>query len=173
GEGGGVSDCVFEANTAVYGGGVALQGGTPGMPVYGCTFALNSVTGQRGIGAGIAVDGISVPIAQNIIAFSTSGEAIGCEGGGEVTAHACAIYGNAGGDWVGCIASQESQSYNSDADPLFCDMYVGTFHLCENSYCHSSNNPSGIRIGALPPGCDACESPVEVESWGTIKAMYR
>ncbi|MFH1690478.1 MAG: right-handed parallel beta-helix repeat-containing protein [Candidatus Eisenbacteria bacterium] len=58
-------------------------------------------------------------------------------------------------------------------DPLFCSLYAGDFTLCLNSPCLVPNNDWGVQIGAFGWGCDACDSPVERASWGSIKAMFR
>jgi len=58
-------------------------------------------------------------------------------------------------------------------DPLFCDFYAGDFTLCLNSPCLIPHNDWGVQVGAHGWGCDACDSPVEHTSWGSIKAMYR
>jgi len=110
---------------------------------------------------------------QCIIAFSRAGEAAACPEGGPLTAVNCVVYGNPGGNWVGCLSGQESMNNNAEVDPLFCDLGGAWFALCENSYCAYTNNPSGMLIGAHGPNCDACDSPVEIQSWGCIKALYR
>ena len=112
-------------------------------------------------------------IAACIVAFSRTGEGVSCEAGAVVTSHASVIYGNPGGDWVGCLAGQESLEHNAHVDPLFCGLGGAWFYLCENSYCAPAGNPLSIQIGALGPGCDPCDSPVETLSWGAIKALYR
>ena len=166
--------CTFTGNTAFYGGGLAAHECSAPMIAGGCTFVLNEVSGTRGSGGGIAISGGSpTQIVNCIVAFSTLGEAVYCKDGAVVTADGCAVFGNAGGDWVDCLSGQETLLFNSDADPLFCDMMNGNFHLCENSYCHYMNNTPGVQIGAHDVQCDACDSPVDLKSWGTIKAMFR
>jgi hypothetical protein len=173
GEGFNVGGCLFAHNSAGTGGGMANYGGASTMIAGGCTFVMNEVTGARGVGAGIMVSDAEVWIIDNIIAFSPQGEAVACVEGATVSASACAIYGNAGGDWADCLAGQESQANNYDGDPLFCDMYQDNFYLCENSYCRLGGNPAETQIGCYGVECDACESPVEMQSWGAIKALFR
>jgi len=173
-EGQGAFGSTFTGNTAQYGGGLAAHDCTSAEIAGRCTFVLNEVSGARGSGGGIAIrGGDPTSIEKCIIAFSTQGAAVYCEEGAAVTAEECAVFGNEGGDWVDCLFGQETLDYNSDADPLFCDMLNGDFHLCENSYCHFANNVPEVQIGAHEVQCDACDSPVETKSWGNIKAMYR
>lgn len=67
------------------------------------------------------------------------------------------IYGNAGGDWVGGIASQAAINGNLSADPLFCDMNAGDFTLRDNSPCAPPQHPSHTLIGLLGVGCSCCQ----------------
>ena len=170
----GAFDCTFTGNTALWGGAVAANYCSAPMLAGGCTFALNQISGTRGAGAGIAVNGGEpTQLVNCIVAFSTLGEAVYCEDGAAVTADGCVVFGNAGGDWVDCLFGQEALLYNSDEDPLFCDMLNRDFTLCSNSYCLPENNTPSVFIGAHRVGCDTCDSPVETSSWGSIKALFR
>lgn len=62
------------------------------------------------------------------------------------------VYGNAGGDWVGCLAGQDSVNGNFHADPLFCgaDGDDNRFTLGGASPC--ANDTCGL-IGAEDIGC--------------------
>jgi hypothetical protein len=107
-----------------------------------------------------------------IIAFGTpGGPAIGCElEGSYPTLICCDVFGNAGGDWVDCIAGQEGGNGNISADPLFCDRPGGDFTIDAASPCAPAHSGGCGLIGAL--GVD-CDSPVEATSWGAIKARFR
>jgi hypothetical protein len=88
----------------------------------------------------------------------------------------CDIYGNSGGDWVGCIASQNGVNGNISADPLFCHTPTGDFSVEACSPCLPGHHPyhydcSGI-IGALGAGCD-CGAATQPATWGALKALYR
>ena len=83
----------------------------------------------------------------------------------------CDIYGNAGGDWVDCIADQYGVDGNFSADPLFCDVTAGDLTLASESPCLPDGNDCHVLIGAHGEGCE--ESPVKASSWGSIKAMFR
>jgi len=169
-----VANCALSDNDANWGGAVAVEDCDIPVVIGGCTMALNEATGTRAAGAGVAfTGGTPATIENTIIAFGRAGGSVVCEEGASLTANTCVIHGNVGGDWIDCLAGQESLGWNSDQDPLFCGLSGAWFSLCENSYCTAAGNPSGTQIGALGPGCDACDSPVEATSWGGIKALYR
>ncbi len=93
---------------------------------------------------------------KTIIAFSIEEEAVCCGAGSSVISTCCDIYGNEGGDWVGCIAGQDSINGNFSADPLFCDPANSDFTLDIASPCLPGNHPNGEDcglIGALGQGC--------------------
>jgi hypothetical protein len=74
----------------------------------------------------------------------------------------CDIYGNAGGDWVGCIADQAGINGNFSDDPLFCDIAAGDYHLDDSSPCAPANNDCGVLIGVLGVGCPARSVRVDI-----------
>jgi len=165
-----VAGCTISENTAQYGGALAFTGcSTPS--VSGSTLVLNGATIG---GAGIAAwTGTTVSVAQTIIAFGAGGGAVltdGCP----VSCSTTAIYGNAGGDWVGAVAGQEGSDHNIATDPLLCAVMSGDCTLCEDSPCLPGNNGAGLLVGRFGQGCEGpCGAPVEPRSWGSIKAMYR
>jgi hypothetical protein len=59
----------------------------------------------------------------------------------------CDVYGNEGGDWVGCIADQYGIDGNISEDPFFCE---GSLYLSSDSPC--LYGPCG-QIGAHGQGC--------------------
>jgi len=64
------------------------------------------------------------------------------------------VYGNAGGDWTGCIADQYGINGNISEDPLFCDAENGDFTIRDDySPCAPANNPECGLIGALGVDC--------------------
>jgi len=164
------TDCVFSGNYAS--GGTSDGGGIvcdlAPIELVNCTFSDNGADA----GGGSVHCWNADPVLTNcIIAFTTSGPALDCDEGTENPMLICCnLFGNAGGDWVGCIADQSGVSNNLSADPLFCDRPVGDFTIDAASLCAAAHSgPCGL-IGALDVGCD---SPVEAASWGSIKAMYR
>ena len=78
------------------------------------------------------------------------------------------LFGNAGGDAPECDHNEIIY-----ADPLFCDDEADDYTLCDNSAAVSYNNIWHEQIGAYGSGCAECESPVEVTTWGTVKALFR
>ena len=164
------TDCVFSGNYAS--GGTSDGGGIvcdlAPIELVNCTFSDNGADA----GGGSVHCWNADPVLTNcIIAFTTSGPALDCDEGTEnPTLICCNLFGNAGGDWVGCIADQSGISNNLSADPLFCDRPVGDFTIDAASPCAAAHSgPCGL-IGALDVGCD---SPVEAASWGAIKSFYR
>jgi predicted outer membrane repeat protein len=173
------SDCVFSGNTAdAHGGGVYCRDSC--SPLFeGCVFTENRTPGRGGgfycwngctptltnctffdntgsLGGGISSTNSSIVTVENtILSFSSSGEAVYCDGTSAANLLCCDVYGNQGGDWEGCISFQEGQNGNFGEDPLFCDTLNGDFHLEESSPCAPAQQPSCGLIGALGPGCYA------------------
>jgi len=147
-----IARCVIRENSATQSGGGMYCTGDASPSILQCTFSDNLAGGQ---GAGIACTGGSSPdVDHTIVAFSPAGEAVYCDGGAMVTLRCCDVYGNAGGDWVGCIAGQAGINGNFSTDPLFCDEAGGNFAIAEGSPCARENSGSGCGlIGALGGGC--------------------
>jgi predicted outer membrane repeat protein len=166
-----LTGCVFHGNTAtgVHRGGGALYCDSAAPVLTNCTFSDN---GAEVAGGTIHCLEGSPWFANCIVAFGISGPAVDCDEG---TVNAplfacCDVYGNAGGDWVGCIAGQGDAGHNMSADPIFCDRPGGDFTIDATSPCAAAHVPICGLIGALDVECD---SPVENTSWGAIKALYR
>ena len=68
------------------------------------------------------------------------------------------IYGNADGDWVGCIADLDTLATNMSINPVFCDTAAGNYHLDSLSPCAAASpaNPCGDFLGAYDAGCQNC-----------------
>jgi predicted outer membrane repeat protein len=165
-----VTDCTAAENTADYGGAIAITGcSAPSL-------SRSTLVRNRGnvLGGGIAMEvGTTLSVDRSIIAFSTAGVAV-VSNGPPASLTRTAVYGNVGGDWVDCIAGQESSNYNIATDPLFCGLLTGDYTVCEESPCLPANNGAGVLVGVFGQGCGSpCGSPVEARSWGSIKAMYR
>jgi predicted outer membrane repeat protein len=165
-----VSGCTIAENTSDLGGGIAI-GHCSTPSVVGSTIVLNRADVY---GGGIAVaEGTTLSIERTIIGFSQAGEAVASDGC-PASCATTAVYGNAGGDWTGVIAGQQSSNNNIAADPLLCGVLSGDYTLCEDSPCLPANNGASVLIGAHGEGCAGpCGAAVEVRSWGGIKAMYR
>ena len=190
-----IEDCEFRGNTARKGGGLAIYEST-GVTVSGCTFEDNAVlfwggavfcwessavlsgctlvanSGGTG-GGGIGVrDNSELTVSNTVIAFSEVGPSVSVDGATSPLMECCDVYGNAGGDWVDCIADQLGSNGNIEADPLFCGdaAPITPYALHETSPCAPSASQCGL-IGAWPVECGY--TPVREASWGLIKSMYR
>ena len=180
-----VVDCTFSGNSASSGGGgMCLMEAS--ATVTGCTFSGNSAP----VGAGVFYSGIAalridavvgtesntIILERTIIAFSTAGEAVySCPSGGGVTVTCCDIYGNAGGDWVGCIADQNNINGNFSANPMFCGRWDGDFCVDYLSPCAPGRHPYGYDCGVIGAYGVGCDHPTNTfpKTWGAIKAMYK
>ncbi|MBN2566252.1 MAG: right-handed parallel beta-helix repeat-containing protein [Candidatus Eisenbacteria bacterium] len=159
-----LSGCVFWKNASAFGAGIYCNTASPA--VTNCTFAENE--GQ--LGGGIFMEGNSSPtILNSIIAFSTYGQPMECEGGSTPFTTRCCIYGNVGGN---ALCGDYSTSMLR-VDPLFCDVLLGDLTLRADSPCLPENNPWGVLIGAYGQGCDFLEAVAGHPSWGTIKSLFR
>jgi hypothetical protein len=78
---------------------------------------------------------------------------------------------NYGGD----LSDLTGTGGNISEEPFYCD-YTGSagydYHVCFLSP-NIGGGAGGVNIGAWGGGCSDCVSPVEVISWGAIKALYR
>jgi len=188
-------DCAFSENTNSNGWGSAFSswGGAPVL--LGCVFAMNSGFADCGAvashfsaprltkctlvrnraGAVFAGLGSNPVLERTVIAFGADGQAVWCHSASSaVSLTCCDIYGNAGGDWVGCIADQYGVDGNFSEDPLFCDPENGDFRIECSSPCAPGHHPAGADcglIGALEVGCGG--SSTESTTWGGVKALYR
>jgi hypothetical protein len=88
----------------------------------------------------------------------------------------CDVFGNAGGDWVDCIADQLDEEDNFSADPEFCSTAPDTdiwWALQSDSPCIAGNHPAGADCGTLGAPVTACgTTAIETTTWGTIKASF-
>ncbi len=142
--------CTFVGNLAESGGGLYASDEASGFSLQNCTFAAN----WAGVGGGLALDDASPTIGHTIIASSTGGEAIYCaDPSSDPSLICCDVYGNAGGDWVGCIAGQDQTAGNMSEDPLFCNEAGGDLTLDAASPCATANSPGCGLIGAWDVGC--------------------
>jgi len=157
-----ITSCLIAGNSATSGGGVYCDAGSePGLGL--CTLIEN----QADFGSGIASVGGSDPhLYEVIIADGGPGEAVYCAGGSSVHSGFTDIHGNAGGDWVGYIASQLGSSGNISAEPGFCDAEAGDLHICSGSPCFIA---MGHYMGAFPVGCASREWQVTADA-PTIQA---
>jgi hypothetical protein len=167
--GGTITNCTFEGNEAEYGGGAAVVD-VPPAEFQNCTFY-----GNTGIwGSGLYVLGSQAVLSNTIIAFGEVGSTVFCEDmTGDPILDCCNLFGNAGGDWVDCVAGQDGINGNISEDPLFCDPENGDFTIRSDSPCapFSPPNEECDLIGAWPMGCGPPTATQET-TWGRIKAMF-
>jgi len=182
-----MSDLTFLENTAATGGGGMACNSSTVPDISWVTFALNSANLGGGLyvayspfelsnatfcqndattaGGGIYLGGLNaldLELDASIIAYSTSGGAIGQSGWGDTQLITCTdMYGNAGGDWVGPLAPLEAVDGNFSAQPLFCEMLNKIFTLHTASPCLPYGNDCGILIGAHDLGCPSSGVPEE------------
>ncbi len=112
-------------------------------------------------GGGVYCSGSGRPALQaSIVSFSSAGEAVYSLGTADPVLSCCCVYGNDGGDWVGCIASQSNQRCNFGVDPCFCGEGEDKYLLHADSPCVGGWCSCGV-IGAMTSGCDSasCEWP--------------
>jgi hypothetical protein len=159
-----IEDCLIVENyaTAFPGGGIFVVDSD--IVVRRCTISYNEAGAQAGgarDGGGIAAHAqASVIVESCIISHSPRGEGISCDERSTATISCTNIYGNAGGDWVGSIASQAGQNGNISTDPVFCVPGTGDFTLSAESPCLPGNHPDGADcrlIGVLDRGCGSVQ----------------
>jgi hypothetical protein len=106
-----------------------------------------------------------------IIAF-TDGIAVQCSGAGVATLTCCDVFGNAGGNWTGCIAGQLGVNGNFSLDPQFCNLDMRDFRLHSTSPCLPGNHPQGKPCGLIGVYGSGCATAVDPTTWGAIKARF-
>jgi predicted outer membrane repeat protein len=161
-----ITDCLFSSNSAHSGGAFYCSQSSPS--IHRTTFFANA-----GVNGGImhCSSPESMPgFEYSILAFSTQGVAVNCVEECSPVLTCCDVYGNEGGDWVGCIAGQLAVNGNFSEDPLFC---TGCYSLQECSPCVQGYGCGQIgAYGAACP-CGGGPSAVEETSWSKVKAQYR
>lgn len=160
-------DCVLAGNAAGTAGG-AISSRSSLLWLQNCTLWGNSA--PEGCGLNLQYYANCV-LQRCIVAFGEGGAAVSCESNCNVNVGCCDVYGNSGGDWVGCLDGLQGTSSNFSADPLFCDPALGDFTLSSDSPCARANSPGNCGlIGALEVGCETAVLDV---TWGALKAMFR
>lgn len=141
--------CTFFDNWADYGGGIRCTlSSSPALA--NCTLSDNA--GQSGGGGVYCWDDCHPTLANTIIAFSVQGEAVFCDDTSGATLTCCDVYGNADGDWVGCIEDQDGANGNISLDPQFCE---------ESKRAGGSGESGPGRVPAgSQPGMDHARSSV-------------
>jgi hypothetical protein len=167
-----ISGCVFRCNSGGRGG--AIRCAYDSTPLLRCCTVFDNDAWE--VGSGIRCEyGSALSVENCIIAFGTGDVAVDCGDDATVLLTCCDIYGNAEGDWVGCIEDQLGIDGNICEDPLFCDQYACppdlTLQECSPCRPFSPPNPECDLIGALPVGCGG--TPVTESTWGALKYQFR
>ncbi|MBD3402606.1 hypothetical protein GF420_06900 [candidate division GN15 bacterium] len=139
--------------------GGALYADSSDLTLTGVTISHNladsSGFGEPGLGGGLYLRRTSPAITRTIIAFSQEGEAIHSSDSTSIANLSCSnLFGNAGGDWTGPLASQHDTNANFSTDPFFCDTAAGDFSLHDISPCTDSLSPCSLQVGAYGAGCE-------------------
>lgn len=148
-----IERCIFAHNAADQAGGAVLarEGAQP--TIASCTLFGNRAPAGRGAGIYLSSPA-TIRLDRCIIVESVDGEAVCCDPESALPIlECCDLYGNAGGDWGGCIADQLGVNGNISGDPLFCDPSCLDFHVQVESPCSPEGNPICGLIGAEPVGC--------------------
>ncbi|MEZ4652871.1 MAG: FlgD immunoglobulin-like domain containing protein [Candidatus Eisenbacteria bacterium] len=170
--------CVFQNNRAIDGGAITIRN-TRAL-FEGCTWAANTSTNgatfriddspvvfdhvtfasnQAARAAAIHVGSGQAPeIRGSILAFGEPGPAVLCSDAPVIAA--TDIYGNAGGDWVGCLEGLLETGRNLHADPLFCGLDGLDLSLDSRSPCVRRADFVDPVIGAWPVGCGPTWAPL-------------
>jgi predicted outer membrane repeat protein len=166
-----INDCLFADNaSASYGGAISAVSSQLNMDY--CTLVRNKGAIE---GGGIVISSplsLRISLSNTIIAFSSYGGAISCNDGLHIGLSCCDVFGNVGGDWVGCIADQKGIDGNIWKDPLFCQDQNPDlpWALRADSPCAPENNSECGLIGAYGVGCIA--TATASASWSRLKALY-
>jgi hypothetical protein len=174
-----LTSCIFSGNRATgptpANGGAIVCWWNASATLVGCTIVRNEASH---LGGALYCSDSTPTLTNCIIAFNESPQfVIHCLTddlpNSTPALVCCDLYGNANGDWVGCIADQYGVDGNFSEEPLLCEMGGNDVTLCANSPCLPAGNSCGVLIGASGMGCSACFTAIERSSWGAIKAMYR
>ncbi|MDM7917487.1 MAG: right-handed parallel beta-helix repeat-containing protein, partial [Candidatus Eisenbacteria bacterium] len=158
-------DCLIVGNRANYGAG-AILAAECAPTIRQCTIAANSGDPVGGVFAAVG----ALPFLENTIIAINEGQALFCD---QADARlACTdLWGNGGGDWIGCITEQLGLDGNIGVDPLFCSPDGGDFRLRSDSPCAAENNDECGQIGRFGVGCTAPTMTVTT-SWGRFRAGF-
>jgi hypothetical protein len=134
-----ITSSVFRNNSVYVDHGAVYAG-------YDVSITSSVFYGNRSPGNGGSLTAVSnATVSHSIISFGgMGGAAVYCEGSAAVTVECSDVYGNAGGDWVGCIAGQLGVDGNISQDPLFNNPAAGDYSLLPGSPCLPENNSCGL-----------------------------
>ncbi|MCP4548829.1 MAG: T9SS type A sorting domain-containing protein [bacterium] len=161
-------ECLFNNCSATNAGG-ALWVTNGYLNLFGCTLHEN----QAPEGGGVNVrNNVTYSLDHCLITSCWVGEGVYSEPGSNPDIECTNIWNNAGGDWIGDIASYAGVSGNLSVDPMYCNPGTLDFHLNLLSPCNGDINPCGQQ-GAFGIGCGIRTHLLEADGSGdypTIQA---
>lgn len=145
--------CTLVRNDADWDGGAVgvLEGR---VELEHCTLSGNAAIDS--LAGGVSAHGrfARVELRGTIVAFSRAGCAVRCGDGAQLSVVGCDVFGNAGGDYVGCLEGLLGAAGNRSSDPLFCDQGGREFMLDADSPCATHIELEFGVIGAWGVGCE-------------------
>ncbi|HEX6790471.1 MAG TPA: hypothetical protein VF247_04095 [Candidatus Krumholzibacteria bacterium] len=152
------TNCVFSRNACGIMGGAFLCSYRSPTIVSNCIFYGNDATQGAAINA---QEDSLLTIEKSVIALNTGSPAIACgsfvEGPFAPTLVCTDVWGNPDGNWVDCIAGQDSVRNNVSLDPMFCDPSQDDFRL----------QPESPLFGF---GCGPTFKATQIDSWRRLIA---
>lgn len=164
-----MTNCVLANNNCGIWGG-AIYCSNSGPTIRNCTIVSNGA--GNGYLPGVIYlqsSPIAMTVQNTIVAHSPTGPAFSCDPESHVVIQCSDVYGN-GGNWVGCIASQQNLNGNLSADPRLCNIVQEDFRLEPDSPCAPQNTGTCGLIGGEPATCGLIA--VDLATWGRIKNTY-
>ncbi len=165
-----LEECVFlgsrnAVSSSLTGATVRVAGS---VEIRGCSFVGTTLGGDLALQPGAAV-----VVANTIVAFSVAQQPrVLCSDSPPNIEVSCTdVFGNAGGDWSGCLSGLEGETGNLSADPLFCGLPADDLHLDGTSPCVAPRSGDCGQIGAYGAACGT--TALGPETWGKVKAAYR
>jgi hypothetical protein len=140
-----LKQCLLTDNAAARGGAIEAASGAD-LSLRFVTLDRNEASAE---GAALYLAGASALIDHSIVSFHGQ-PAFALHDGSVPMITASDIHGNAGGDWVGPLASMAGRDGNFNADPEYCDS--DDRYLSVDSPCSPERNALGL-VGALGVGC--------------------
>ncbi|HEY3268170.1 MAG TPA: right-handed parallel beta-helix repeat-containing protein [Armatimonadota bacterium] len=137
-----VTSNVFIRNVSTYHGG-ALRLDNGNAIVNGNTIALNSTSSSSYVGGGIWLNGVTLTLANNIIAFNSSGI---YNSGGAFGVRNNDLYGNTEYDY-GNLTDLTGSAGNVRVDPKLADLPRGNVHIIPTSPLRDAGEDSVVQIG--------------------------
>lgn len=160
-----IEDCVLAHNTATLLGGGALFASEATVNISRCSFIGNTAA------RGSAIEGyneVTFNVDHSIFYGNGPSAIVNCLQQTTAVFSCTDVYGNAAGDWIGCLEGQGSLRSNFSADPGFCG--AEDYTIRANSPCAPPGLTGCGQVGALPVACGA--SGIEPLSWGRVKALF-